>query len=148
MANETGDDIGITIGERRSSWDTESHPYRRRDLDQIVARYAFDALSMPAGHAALRGREEIRAWYGRRLGDFDMHSTSEVQSVDVIGDLAITSGIFRVTRAPERDVSALDHAGRFLSVMKRVDGEWLLWRDMDQPSPDADVFYSRLPRGW
>ena len=148
MANERSQDVGIAIGERRSSWDDDAHPYRRRDLDRIVARYAPDALSMPAGHSALRGRDEIRAWYARRLGDFDMHSTSEVQSVDVVGDLAITSGIFRVTRAPEPDVPALDHAGRFLSVMKRVDGEWLLWRDMDQPSPDADVFYGRLPRGW
>ena len=64
-----------------------------------------------------------------------------------VRDIAITSGIFRVTRKPEDGVTGLDHGGRYLAVMKRVEGEWLMWRDMDTPSPDADVFYNRLPRG-
>jgi ketosteroid isomerase-like protein len=147
VANDATNDVGISTGERRSSWDVGSHPYRERDLDRIVARYAPDALSMPANHPAMRGRADIREWYARRLGDYDMNAVSEVQSVDVIDNLAITSGIFRVTRAPEDGVAGLDHGGRFLSVMRRIDGEWLLWRDMDTPSPDADVLYGRLARG-
>src|SRR4051812_6633712 len=137
-------DVPFSIGQRSSSWGSDSNAYRNRDLDAIALRYAPDALSMPANHPALRGREEIRAWYARRVGDYDMNSVSEIQSVDVIGDLAVTSGIFRVTRAPEEGVVGLDHGGRFLAVHRRIDGRWFLWRDMDTPSPDADVLYGRL----
>lgn len=133
---------------RRSSWGASGpDPYRDRDIDAIVSRYAPDALSIPANHGALRGHDEIRAWYTRRLGDHDMNSVSQIDTVDIVGDLAITSGIFRVTRAPEDGVAGVDHAGRFLAVMRRIDGQWRLWRDMDTPSPDADGLYHRLPRG-
>jgi ketosteroid isomerase-like protein len=128
---------------RRSSWAA----YSGHALDAIVGRYAPDALSIPAHHGALRGRDELRAWYERRVGDYEMTAVSQMDSVDIIGDLAITSGIFRVTRKPEDGVAGLDHGGRYLTVMKRIDGQWLLWRDMDTPSPDADVLYHRLPRG-
>ncbi len=147
MGSEDPGDAPFVVGQRSSSWGSEASAYRNRDLDAIALRYAPDALSMPANHPALRGREEVRAWYARRVGDHDMNSVSEIQSVDVIGDLAVTSGIFRVTRAPEEGVAGLDHGGRFLSVHRRIDGTWLLWRDMDTPSPDADVLYDRLARG-
>jgi ketosteroid isomerase-like protein len=128
---------------RRSSWSA----YSGHALDAIVGRYAPDALSIPANHGALRGRDELRAWYERRVGDYEMTAVSQMDSVDIIGDLAITSGIFRVTRKPEDGVAGLDHGGRYLTVMKRIEGQWLLWRDMDTPSPDADVLYHRLARG-
>ena len=35
-----------------------------------------------------------------------------------------------------------EHAGRWLSVLKKVDGHWRTWRDMDTPSPDAEELYS------
>ena len=131
----------------RSTWGSTGDAYSNRDLDKIVDQYAPDALSMPAHHPAMRGHDEIRRWYERRVGDYTMNAMSQTDSVDIIGDLAITSGIFRVTRAPEEGVAGLDHGGRFLTVMRRIDGEWRLWRDMDTPSPDADVLYGRLARG-
>jgi ketosteroid isomerase-like protein len=131
----------------QSSWDRGWSAYSSRNLDKIVERYAPDALSIPANHHALRGRDELRAWYSRRVGDYEMNAVSQMDSVDIIGDLAITSGIFRVTRKPDDGVAGLDHGGRYLTVMRRIDGKWLLWRDMDTPSPDADVFYGRMPRG-
>jgi ketosteroid isomerase-like protein len=131
----------------RSSWSSPDDPYRSLALDQLVDAYVPNALSMPANHRALRGHDEIRAWYARRTGDYEMNVVSEVDAVDIVGDLAILSGIFRVTRRPEEGVAGLDHGGRFLSVLRRVDGRWRMWRDMDTPSPDADVLYHRLPRG-
>jgi ketosteroid isomerase-like protein len=76
-----------------------------------------------------------------------MNIVTEIDSVDVVGDIAVTTGTFRVTRAPEDGVAGLDHGGRWLSVMRKIDGKWKMWRDMDTPSPDADVYYRRLPRG-
>ena len=94
---------------------------------------------MPANQPTLRGYDETRAWYAHQTGDYEMNIVTEINSVDVVGDVAVTTGTFRVTRAPEDGVAGLDHGGRWLSVLRRVDGKWKMWRDMDTPSPDADV---------
>jgi ketosteroid isomerase-like protein len=143
----TEEEAALLASGNHSTWDAGWGAYSGRKLDLIVGRYAPDALSIPANHGALRGRDELREWYTRRLGDYEMNAVSQMDSVDIVGDIAITSGIFRVTRKPEEGVAGLDHGGRYLTVMRRVDGEWLLWRDMDTPSPDADILYGRLPRG-
>ncbi len=134
-------------GRSRSSWGAPTNPYHTRDLDRLVGMYAPDAISIPANHPALRGHEEIRAWYERRTGDYEMNIVSDCDAIDIVGDLAVMVGTFRVTRAPEDGVAGLDHGGRWLSVLRKVDGKWRMWRDMDTPSPDADVFYQRLARG-
>lgn len=131
-----------------SSWGDESVDYRQADLDRLTDRYAPDAISIPAHHAALRGHDEIRAWYAKRTGNYEMNVVARADRVDVVGDLAIVVGVFRVTRRPEEGVAGLDHGGRYLMVLRKIDGEWKMWRDMDSPSPDADEFYSKLPRGW
>lgn len=131
-----------------SSWTDDRVDYRRADLEQLTHRYTSDAISMPASHGALRGQDEIRSWYERRTGDYDMNVVAKADRVDIVGDIAVVVGIFRVTRRPEEGVAGLDHGGRYLMVMRRVDGEWRMWRDMDSPSPDADELYWKLPRGW
>jgi ketosteroid isomerase-like protein len=132
-----------------SSWTDESVDYRERDLDRLVDRYAPDAISIPANHGWLQGHDEIRTWYAKRTGgDHEMNVVARCDRVDIVGDIAVAVGIFRVTRSPNEGVAGLDHAGRYLNVMRRIDGEWKMWRDMDSPSPDADVLYDKLPRGW
>ena len=143
----TEDETALVARMTRYSWHEEGDSYRAGDLDQLVSLYTTDAISIPAGHAALRGHDAIRAWYATRTGDHEMHAISEVDSVDIVGDVAVLTGIFRVTRRPEDGVAGLDHAGRWLAVMRRVDGEWKMWRDADTPSPDADVLYHKLARG-
>jgi uncharacterized protein (TIGR02246 family) len=144
----TEEERQLAAGLRRSSWKESSDEYHVRDLDALTDRYAPDAISIPANHHFLRGHDEIRAWYAKRTGDYDMNIETDVDAVDIVGDIAVVVGTFRVCRAPEEGVTALDHGGRYLMVMKRIDGEWKMWRDMDSPSPDADIFYGRLPRGW
>lgn len=134
---------------QRSSWGAPTDDYSDADLDSLASRYAEDCISMPTNHGALHGRDEVRNWYARRTGgDWEMNVEARADRVDVIGDVAVIVGVFRVTRRPEQGVAGLDHGGRYLTVMRRVDGQWKLWRDMDTPSPDADVFYEGLPRGW
>jgi uncharacterized protein (TIGR02246 family) len=147
VSNFSEEERAIAEGMRRSSWTETSDDYRARDLDALTERYAPDAISMPANHHVLRGHDEIRAWYAKRTGDYEMNVESDVDAVDIVGDVAVVVGVFRVSRRPEEGVAGLDHGGRFLVVLKKIDGQWRLWRDMDSPSPDADVFYDRLPRG-
>src|SRR6059058_6126592 len=101
----------------QSSWQDDGVDYQERDLDRLVARYAPDAISIPANHHGLWGHGDIRAWYARRTGgDYEMNVVARADSVDIVGDLAVAVGIFRVTRRPQEGVAGLDHAGRYLSV--------------------------------
>jgi ketosteroid isomerase-like protein len=143
----TEEEAALVRAYTRSSWDAPDDPYHALDGGQMVAGYASDAISVPSGHAAMRGHDEIRAWYARRTGDHEMNVESDADAIDIVGDVAVLVGVFRVTRRPEQGVAGLDHAGRWLAVLRRIDGEWRMWRDMDTPSPDADVYYDRVPRG-
>ncbi len=143
----TVEEAAIVAGMTRYSWTDESDTYRALDLDGLAQIYAPDAISIPASHAALWGRDQIRDWYAGRTGDYEMNAVSEVDSIDIVGDVAVLVGIFRVTRRAEDGVAGLDHAGRWIAVMKKIDGKWLMWRDIDTPSPDANVLYHRLLPG-
>lgn len=150
MSQDTSNDEALLRARMtRSSFQDDRDDYRQADLDAILQWYAPDAISMPCNHHALFGHDDIRAWYAKRTGEgYERNAISEVDSIDIVGDLAVVVGTFRVTRAPEEGVAALDHGGRYLSVMRKIDGEWRMWRDMDTPSPDADKYYEKQPRGW
>jgi ketosteroid isomerase-like protein len=139
---------GLAEHLNRSSWKDIDDGFREHNIDVITALYAPDAISIPADHKALRGHDEIRTWYAKRTNGFRLFIESQVDSVDIVGDLAIVVGVFRACRPVEEGVAGLDHGGRYLAVYRKIDGEWKMWRDMDTPSPDADIFYSRQPRGW
>jgi ketosteroid isomerase-like protein len=144
------DEAAFLRGRDRNSWKMPDDPYRTLDVDALVGMYAEDAISMPANRTWLRGHNDLREFYSSRAGesgDFETNLVTETDAIDIVGDIAVAVGKFRVTRKPEEGVAGLDHAGRYLVVYRRVDGEWKMWRDMDSPSPDADVFYHRLPPG-
>jgi ketosteroid isomerase-like protein len=143
----TDEEAALIARMTRDSWSEQTDSYRSADLDQLTDLYTEDAISIPAGHEALRGHGEIRAWYALRTNGYEMNAISEVDSIDIIGEVAVLTGIFRVTRRPEQNVAGLDHSGRWLAVMRKVDGEWKMWRDADTPSPDADILYQELAKG-
>lgn len=130
----------------RSSWRDADARYAAPEQRDFNASHTANAISMPANHAALRGREAIVAWYADRSSTRRMNVQIEVSDVDIVGDLAIVVATFRVTRDPEEGVAAIDHAGNWLAVFKREDDVWKLWRDMDTNSPDGDHWYSAIKR--
>ena len=77
----------------RSSFADRSDDYREADVGAIVQWYAPDAISMPAHHHALYGQDEIRDWYVKRTGHgHERNAISEVDSVDIVGDIAVVVG--------------------------------------------------------
>jgi ketosteroid isomerase-like protein len=134
----------------RSSWGQTGDAYKARDFDAMADHCEPDVISAPANHYALKSREAIRDWYIKRMsGDYEMNVETDLDAVDIVGDLAIAAGTFRVCRTPQQGVAGIDHGGRFLAIYKKgEDGEWRVWRDMDTPSPDANIFYDKVERGW
>jgi ketosteroid isomerase-like protein len=126
----------------RSTW-LGTASYGHRDFSKS---HSADAISMPSSHPALRGRAAIEKWYEARSAGRTMNVQVDVNTVDIIGELAVVVATFRVTRHPEEGVPGIDHAGDWLAVFRKEDGEWKLWRDMDNSSPDADHWYTVVNR--
>jgi ketosteroid isomerase-like protein len=117
-------------------------PYSESDADGASLDYFTpDAISVAAGHPAMVGHAVLRAWHHRRVSGYNMNVQTKAQHCNIVGDLAIVGGIFRISRDAQDGVPGVEHAGRWLSVLKKIDGKWLTWRDMDTPSADAEELY-------
>jgi ketosteroid isomerase-like protein len=117
--------------------------YSESDVDAASTDYfTDDAISCAAGHPAMVGHAVLRAWHERRVRGYNMNVATRCQHANVVGELAIVGGIFRISRDAQDGVPAFEHAGRWLSVLKKVDGRWRTWRDMDTPSPDAEELFT------
>jgi hypothetical protein len=142
---ETWTDEEIALRDRFTvnSFSGEKEAYAESDVDGASIDYfTADAISCAAGHPAMVGHDVLRAWHDRRVTGYNMNVRSICQFANIIDDLAIVGGVFRISRDPQDGVPGIEHGGRWLSVLKRIDGGWKTWRDMDTPSPDAEVLYS------
>ena len=102
--------------------------YNAGDADAIAALYADDALLMAPGTAGIVGPAAIREYIA---GDIAMakgmtfHDDSNT-GVGVAGDIGWASGTWSVTDAS----GAVVDKGKYLSVSRRIKGEWQLIRDI------------------
>ena len=62
-------------------------------------------------------------------------STSEIQELQVSGDLAYLWSKLSVTVTPPGASQSIERAGHTLTVLRRVAGKWLLARDANLLSP-------------
>ncbi len=106
-----------------------------------VGHFTEDAISCAAGHPVMVGHDVLLAWHKRRMHGYNMRVQTKCQHANIVGELAIVGGIFRISRDAQDGVPGVEHGGRWLSVLKKVDGNWLTWRDMDTPSSDAKELY-------
>ena len=120
------------------------------DADLFASLFAEDGALLRPGGGLTVGRGNIES----RMRDvFKRVRMTEglitTADVFVIGDTAYETGTWNFTIGPIGSTTAEPDSGNYVEVWKRVaGGEWKMWRDMDSPSPDADEFYSTLPRGW
>lgn len=99
------------------------------DADAVAAQYAEDAVIMPAGAAPVSGRAAIRDYFAADIANSKAAGTTEslsgVTHAEVFGDNAFITGAYSVTDAAGATVDT----GKFVSVFRRADGQWLMIRD-------------------
>jgi uncharacterized protein (TIGR02246 family) len=125
----------------RAADDTFKRAYHSGDLETVMSLYAEDAVLLPEGAPAVRGREAIREYFRseiaaqRKAGESTPLTLSD-RAVGVSGDVGWSSGEGK-TIGP---AGAITWSGKFLSVSRKVNGKWLYIRDTwnsDAPTPPA-----------
>jgi len=99
--------------------------YNAGDGAAIAALYTEDGMLMPPNSASVDGREAIAAFWTVAVAE---GGSTELTTKEVYGsgDMAVEIGTYSGTNA---DGSHADH-GHFTVIYKKVDGKWLMYRDM------------------
>ncbi|HUF28671.1 MAG TPA: nuclear transport factor 2 family protein [Gemmatimonadaceae bacterium] len=108
----------------------------RRDLDGMMSIYATEAEELLPGLPPIVGRQAIRAFYARIIQQLPRFA-HRLEPLDIIvsdsGDLAVVRGRYIFTADTLRPTEVT--AGKFVSVWRRTDRDWLLHLDI----ANADV---------
>jgi uncharacterized protein (TIGR02246 family) len=102
--------------------------YNSGDAKGVAAQYAEDALLLPPGSPAVRGREAILKFFTKDVADSRAGGVTFVinypTEVGVSGSMGWESGTYKATVK-----GAVVESGKFLSVSRKKDGKWLYIRD-------------------
>lgn len=124
---------GTALLQRDAEW--ASAASAGKGVDKIVSYWSEDAVVLPPGQPALRGRAAIRAYVAEslKIPGFGMHWKSGNVRFPPDGNLAYMDGANEVT-VPGTDGKPGTHAGRGITVWRRdADGQWRrvvgIWND-------------------
>jgi uncharacterized protein (TIGR02246 family) len=105
------------------------------DVDSVVALHHPDARIMTRGRAVLEGHAGVRTFYAENYPEgSERQQFGALHELRVLGGVAIVTGRFLVTDK-SRDIQ---EPGNCLVVLRKTaNGSWLIYRDIDTPSPDG-----------
>ena len=125
------------IRAQSASW---SKGFNGGDAKAVSALYADDAIVMPPGAPAVKGRDAILAFFTKEVGGAKsagaVFNLDPKTDVGVSGNMGWESGTYTVTVK-----GAVVESGKFLSVSRKKGGKWLYIRDTwnadAPPAPQA-----------
>lgn len=106
-----------------------------RDAEAAAALYAEDAVKLVPNVPLLEGRQAVQDYYASLFEVPAFRSTFGPTRIVVSenGDLAYDYGTYTASWAGEDGPA--EEAGKYVSVWRKVEGEWVLAVDMDNPDP-------------
>ena len=108
--------------------------YAANDAAGIAALYTEDAQLLPPDLEIVSGRAAIQEFFGRTNPPGSAAIEIATVEAHVFGDYAHRQGSF-LLKGPD---GATVTAGKFLELWRKVDGQWLIYRDMwsaNAPAP-------------
>jgi uncharacterized protein (TIGR02246 family) len=118
---QAGGDVRAQIGKMDQAWQTA---YNAGDAAAVTALYTKDAKVMAPGAEPASGAAAIQALF---TADIAQGAKNALTQGDVVGfgDYALETGGWVATDAAGKH---LDH-GPFMTLYKKVDGGWKIYRD-------------------
>ena len=123
---QTADKTDPQLTKLAKQWEAA---YNAKDAAGVAALYAEDAAVNPPNQAAVRGRAAIQEWTKGMMGAFTTITLTPTESA-ISGNIAYEAGTYSGTMASGSD------NGKYVVVLKRVGGKWLIAHD---------IFNSDLP---
>jgi uncharacterized protein (TIGR02246 family) len=100
------------------------------DVDTVVGLVAEEVVFLVAGHPPLRGGSTFERGLRGLLSQHRVESTSDIQEVEVSGDLAYCWSNLTVRVIPMSGGNPTVRSGSALSILrKQPSGSWLVVRD-------------------
>lgn len=102
-----------------------SQALQSKELDQVMSNYAEDASFLPPDEPIVRGRENIRRWFAKRIAMPGYSATFAPTRIVVAKslDIAYELGTFRVT-VDEDSGKPVEYSGKHLVTWEKVGGRW------------------------
>lgn len=100
------------------------------DVESVLQLMAEDVVFLVAGRPPMKGRSTFEKGLRGLLASHHIASTSEVQEVEVSGDLAYCWSILNVEITPTAGGSKVVRSGSAVSILrKQSSGSWVVVRD-------------------
>jgi uncharacterized protein (TIGR02246 family) len=96
------------------------------DVDTVLSLMADDVIFMVPGREPF-GKDAFRT-ASEAMKNSRLTGSSDIREVNVLGDWACIRNYIEITIA-SREGGVMRRKGYTLSIRKRSDGKWLLWRD-------------------
>ena len=131
VASAASGDDEATIRAQSVSW---AKAYNGGDVKGVVAQYAQDAVLLPPGAPAAKGRAAILAFFTKDMADSKaagaVLNVNPKTDVGVSGNIGWESGTYTATIK-----GAVVESGKLLSVSRKENGKWHYIRDTWNADP-------------
>jgi uncharacterized protein (TIGR02246 family) len=107
-------------------------------LDVILALMDDDVIFLRQGMPPMRGKLNYADAFKANASKFNIDATSNVQEIQVVGNLAYCLTYLQVSMTPVTIGTPTMHmAGNVLSVLRKLpDGHWVIYRDANMLAPE------------
>jgi uncharacterized protein (TIGR02246 family) len=100
------------------------------DVDAVLSLMAPDVVFLAPGQPPMQGRGAFARGLRQVLADHAIESLSEIEEIEVSGDLAYSRTRLAVTVTSKHGGTPVRRSGHTLSILRKgSDGKWLLTRD-------------------
>lgn len=98
------------------------------DTEKVLSLMADDVVLLVPGRPPMRGKSAFASGQSA-LSEFSIEATSEIQEIKVFGDWAYCWTALTVVVTPRKGGAAVKRSGNTLSILRKENGAWLLFRD-------------------
>jgi uncharacterized protein (TIGR02246 family) len=104
------------------------------ETEKVLSLISDDVVFLVTGQPPMRGKAAFAATQAQ-LADIEMDATSEIQEIRVLGDWAYLWTDLTVVMTPKKGGAPIKRAGNTLSILKKQDGAWVIFRDANMLAP-------------
>ena len=106
------------------------------DTEKVLTLMADHVVFLTPGQPPMRGKEAFAASQGAFLQNIELETSSEIQEIKVLGDWAYTWTNLTIVVTPKDGGKSVRRSGNTLSILRKENGRWTIYRDANMLAPE------------